>query len=731
MKRWLVLITLLITTQAHAFLTELPSMGMHGSSPTSLPYISNQTLYLPLDSSMLPVGVTYTRASSGFVQDYTGAIVTATNNSPLLPGLRKVDNYSQIATFDFNLVTNGGYVAGPTGYVTARRVTATSTDAYFAKPTTGFGTGHAIWTFWIKSSVPQLMRAQLSTSPGYVGVKRTRFFNATTEWKKYYINGTGFTANTQLFISGFAVGQQFDIVAQLEYRPSFAETAYTEDLMLESSSATRTSFFNNILGTTTPPIEVAAWGDSLTQIYHDTGTSYVERVEQAGGDDIRINSWNMGVGGDAASQVAARFNADSSKWGYVTIIYCGYNDYALLHPAGEAETAIASMVANLQAQGNNKFLVLSIPTGAGETIGSPGYNFIMSINAHLAASYPNNFFDMRAYLLTQGNGSTQDNTDVANGVVPSSLRYDTIHPTTGSTLLQGNKLYEVLLAKGFISSTAQPARAVANSNRYGTIIETAATNIFSNPLAPATQNITVTAVPHTFSFYGTGSVTASGTGSFTLNGTGANNRVTQTFTPTAGTLTLTLSGSVTSPQLETGTYATTPALSASATTARAAATMAVNTSGLIAGTGGTIMGWWKPSGVTTGVTQTLWSSYTDASNYTSVQYIHGTGFTATKRVAGVSTTVTSSTSATAGQWYHVGLIINANKTLDLVVNGAAAGTNTTNTTGTPVIATTMQFGSLATATTGTLQANGELWSWHVNPVVMTPQQVGVYYAKGK
>ena len=42
----------------------------------------------------------------------------------------------------------------------------------------------------------------------------------------------------------------------------------------------------------------------------------------------------------------------------------------------------------------------------------------------------------------------------------------------------------------------------------------------------------------------------------TLNGTGANNRVSLTFTPTAGNLTLTVSGSVTNWQLEAGSNAT-------------------------------------------------------------------------------------------------------------------------------------------------------------------------------
>jgi len=69
--------------------------------------------------------------------------------------------------------------------------------------------------------------------------------------------------------------------------------------------------------------------------------------------------------------------------------------------------------------------------------------------------------------------------------------------------------------------------------------------------ALATQNVTVLAAQHVLSFYGTGTVTLSGVSTAgPLVGTGVGNRVSLTFTPTAGTLTLTVSGSVTQAQLE-------------------------------------------------------------------------------------------------------------------------------------------------------------------------------------
>ena len=88
----------------------------------------------------------------------------------------------------------------------------------------------------------------------------------------------------------------------------------------------------------------------------------------------------------------------------------------------------------------------------------------------------------------------------------------------------------------------------------GLLLESEArTNLLLNSATLATQDVTVTAVPHTVHFTGTGTITLTGAstaGPLVGTGTGENNRVSLTFTPTAGTLTLTVSGTVTNAQLE-------------------------------------------------------------------------------------------------------------------------------------------------------------------------------------
>ena len=80
-------------------------------------------------------------------------------------------------------------------------------------------------------------------------------------------------------------------------------------------------------------------------------------------------------------------------------------------------------------------------------------------------------------------------------------------------------------------------------------------NVLLATEALSTQSVTSIAAQYTLSFTGTGSITLSGTATGTLTGTGVNDRVSLMVTPTAGTLTLTVSGSVTKAQLELGASA--------------------------------------------------------------------------------------------------------------------------------------------------------------------------------
>lgn len=119
----------------------------------------------------------------------------------------------------------------------------------------------------------------------------------------------------------------------------------------------------------------------------------------------------------------------------------------------------------------------------------------------------------------------------------------------------------------FVGSNGLIQSAAINQARFdhdpvtlackGLLMEQSTTNLVFPSATLTTQTRTVTAVAHTLSFYGTGTVVLSGVASATVTGTGAYpTRTTLTFTPTAGSLTLTVTGSVTEAQLEAGSFPT-------------------------------------------------------------------------------------------------------------------------------------------------------------------------------
>jgi hypothetical protein len=108
------------------------------------------------------------------------------------------------------------------------------------------------------------------------------------------------------------------------------------------------------------------------------------------------------------------------------------------------------------------------------------------------------------------------------------------------------------------------------------LFEPQSTNLFLNSATLSTQGVTTSAASHTVSFYGTGSITLSGTHSATINGTGANNRVSLSFTSSSGTLTCTVSGSVTNAQIEALSYATSYIPTTSGTVTRTSSLSAIS-----------------------------------------------------------------------------------------------------------------------------------------------------------
>jgi lysophospholipase L1-like esterase len=187
---------------------------------------------------------------------------------------------------------------------------------------------------------------------------------------------------------------------------------------------------------------VACWGDSLTSGDGGFGTSYPGTLAQLSG----MNVYNGGIGGQTSTQIAGRMLADSSKYDDVTVIWAGTNN---TRDKTQILTDITSMVDALNSP--KRFLILSLENGTFPSE-SQGYSQILGVDAVLLSAYPNNYLDVRKLLITDGlsfenlTPTAQDQQDISNDIIPTSLRNDSVHLNKYGYDFVGHKVHDWLKA---------------------------------------------------------------------------------------------------------------------------------------------------------------------------------------------------------------------------------------------------------------------------------------------
>lgn len=127
-------------------------------------------------------------------------------------------------------------------------------------------------------------------------------------------------------------------------------------------------------------------------------------------------------------------------WG--NIIWVGRNslatDVSKTDPANSAAArSVAAMVANIKSR-TKRFIIFPVTNGLNEGTGTDTYDRVRAHEDYLAATYPDNFCNIRRALIDDGlemagiTPTSQDLADVAADTIPASLRSDYIHHTTAA-----------------------------------------------------------------------------------------------------------------------------------------------------------------------------------------------------------------------------------------------------------------------------------------------------------
>lgn len=190
------------------------------------------------------------------------------------------------------------------------------------------------------------------------------------------------------------------------------------------------------------PNNITCWGDSLTL---GTGASAGQDFPSVLAALLGRTVTNFGVSGEDSIHILTRVLADAAHLNDVVIFWMGTNNSS---DSAQIQSDVAAAVAHLA--GNQKFLVLAVPNRQTEHVGTSQHASIIAMNGALATTYPNNYVDVRGFIIHLYDPTlTQDVADHAADVPPTSLLFDTIHLLAPGYAKIAARLATVIQQKGW------------------------------------------------------------------------------------------------------------------------------------------------------------------------------------------------------------------------------------------------------------------------------------------
>ncbi|HZL44422.1 MAG TPA: hypothetical protein VFD66_14220 [Verrucomicrobiae bacterium] len=165
-----------------------------------------------------------------------------------------------------------------------------------------------------------------------------------------------------------------------------------------------------------PPLPtgtVSFWTDTQTTGPIGVGESLGQRVTAL---IPSLSLTNHEFPGMTSTVVASSMLASGEQTN-ATVLWVGNNNF------NDTNTVVGDISAMVSSLSNKTaFLVLGLINSANEPVGSPELDQILFLNNTLSNAYGSHYVDTRLPLLAAASTNAQDQTDVAFGVIPTSLR---------------------------------------------------------------------------------------------------------------------------------------------------------------------------------------------------------------------------------------------------------------------------------------------------------------------
>jgi lysophospholipase L1-like esterase len=206
------------------------------------------------------------------------------------------------------------------------------------------------------------------------------------------------------------------------------------------------------------PARISVWGDS--QIVGATGTSAATRLCSVLARKFTPTRGvtNNGIGGESPTEVSNRVLAipeHQRQWVHVFWFGAAQDSTTGAGDGNDPQTYIDAVDAAMAHIPHGRKVMLTV-TNAGAPNTShlkdpegSRYQARVQTTAHIIATYPDNYLDIHQILLDANDGSAGDLEDLAQEIVPRSLRNDGIHNTDAAQELIAEAIFQFIAAKGW------------------------------------------------------------------------------------------------------------------------------------------------------------------------------------------------------------------------------------------------------------------------------------------